>query len=338
MPDSRSDANVAPGLPSPSLSSARPRTTFLTLSRELRDKCYEMALTTSLPIVVWSEFRPRNASYTTDLTYIVSGVKIATEYRAATTDVRSTFPNLIRCNSTVASEAAMVFYRKNRFLFSGDWTWETVVEWLVKIGPTNRAFIAQIELLPGRLARAWESPDGNRCALSSNSQEPPFPRSRYLLRSPDSTAKGTVETINPAIEEFFQILNKNPRATGKLTITMSLHQYFRPGIKPISNLFWLAEWLFTMDLPNVMEKLSEQMTDVEILWSGIINKSKFDSEKAEIEKFWEVVTAEEEIIAGTEKWSDQEIIRATTGRKAFLNEGPLHETLARRKILDQEAR
>ncbi|PQE29226.1 hypothetical protein CJF30_00004261 [Rutstroemia sp. NJR-2017a BBW] len=308
-----------------------------------------MALITSLPVVVWSGIRPGNESFAMNRTYIVDGMEIATEYRAATTDLRSTFPNLIRCNSTVASEAAMVFYRKNQFLFSGDWTWETVVEWLVKIGPTNRAFIAQIELHPGRPARAWETPDGNRCALSSKSQEPPFPRSRYLLRSPDSTAKGTVETINPAIEEFFQILNNNPRATGKLIITMPLPQYFLPGIKPISNLFWHAEYLFTMDLPNVMEKLSEQMTDMEILWSGIIYKSKFDSEKAEIERFWGVVTAEEEIIAGTGKRSDQEMIRFVLKRKPiiglplavkpfFSNEGPLHETLARRKILDREAR
>ncbi|PQE14220.1 hypothetical protein CJF31_00006772 [Rutstroemia sp. NJR-2017a BVV2] len=259
MPASHSYANIAPGLLSPSPSSARPRTTFPTLPRELRDKCYTMALRTPLPIVVWSGIRPFS---------FIEGFEKATEYRAATADVRTIFLNLIRCNGTIASEAAMVFYRKNRFFFSGDWTWETVVEWLVNIGPTNRASISQIELHTWSPAHAWEALDGHQYAIA-NAREPPFPLSPYLFDD--------------------------------------------------------AELLFTMDLPNVMKKLCEGMSDVEVLWSGTIYKSVFDDEEAEIETFWEIVAVQEENRAGTEglpaaaRFVLKRKHRAIVGRKTSLS-------------------
>jgi hypothetical protein len=194
----------------------------------------------------------------------------------------------------------MVFYRKNRFFFSGGWTWDVVVKWVVNIGPTNRASISQIELHTWRPSPVWEASDGRRYAISS-SREPAFPRYRYLLRSPDSTATGTVETINPAVEEFFQLLKDTPRGARKVKITMCLYRDFLPGIEPISHLFGDANILFTMDLPNVMEELREQMSGVEVLWTGAIYKSAFDDAQAAIERFWEIVAVEEEKGTGADK-------------------------------------
>jgi hypothetical protein len=245
--------------------------------------------------VAWSGIRPGNEENHKkhDLDIVL---RTARGYRDETADVRSIFSNLLRCNRRVAYEATMIFYRENTFLFSGDWTWETVVEWLVKIGPTNCSLITQIRLRTLCPPHAWESSDGHRSAIAYT-LEPPFPRSPYLYRSPDSTAEGIVESINPAIETFFQILKDTPRAAGKLTIRMQLDRSLLPGIEPLrGGMNDPVHNRFTMDLPNIMEKLSEQMSDVEVLWRGSLIDHRFDRARPEIERLWEIVTEEEDAI------------------------------------------
>jgi hypothetical protein len=70
MSTSQSYANIAPGSLSPSPSADAPRTTFLTLSRELQDKCYSMALITPLPILVWYGIHPGPELISRNLSYI----------------------------------------------------------------------------------------------------------------------------------------------------------------------------------------------------------------------------------------------------------------------------
>jgi hypothetical protein len=256
-----------------------------------------MGLTSKLPIVAWSGIRPGNEKGYERHKKVHVGMGRAIQYRNATADVRNIFLNLLRCNMIVAHEAAMTFYRKNRFFISGDWSWETVVGWLLKIGPKNRAYISHIRLHTVHPPRRWESSDRHRFSIT-NALELPFARSPFLYRSLDPTTERIVESINHAVETFSRILRDTPHArpefaSGELVIIMSLNRRLLLGIEPrrvdrcdpSSN-------VFTMDLPNIMENICERMTDVDVIWTGVMYKNIFRRAKSEIESLWEIVSEE----------------------------------------------
>jgi hypothetical protein len=58
----------------------------------------------------------------------------AKECKTTTFKIPALLLNLPRCNSIVAYKVASVFYGRNRFPFSGDWTWERVLGRWKKIG------------------------------------------------------------------------------------------------------------------------------------------------------------------------------------------------------------
>lgn len=230
-----------------SQASSWPRVTFFDLPRELRDYCYSLALTSPTPIIVWSGLAPENSTLIKAKVEFEDELKIALQLKTATSDMRSTVSNLVRCNSIILYEAASIFYGKNKFVFACDWTWKTVATWFRNIGLGNRTFVNSIELWQHQPSHAWQTVSGERVKVhefNCDPLEPPFPRNRYLYRLPESTSQDLVETINPAIETVFRLLgNKRP---SKLLLTISLRLALLPGLEvdldtrilPITGLVW----------------------------------------------------------------------------------------------------
>ncbi|CZR69837.1 uncharacterized protein PAC_19737 [Phialocephala subalpina] len=281
----------------PSLqASSLPRVTFFDLSRELRDYCYDLALTTPTPVIAWSGIRPENSESLKAKSDFEKDLETASQFKTATSDVRNMTPNLLRCNSIVAHEAASIFYGKNKFVFAGDWTWETVATWFGNIGPKNRTFVTSIELWQHQPSHAWQTASGERVKIIEfdwEPLEPPFPRNRHLYRSPNSMSEGLVESINPAIETFFELLG-NERVS-KLLLTISLSRKFIPGVEMNPDGEQSHNGWFSMDLPNIVEKLRTIYTagGVDVIWKGELLREPFLEKRENIEARWEILDMEE---------------------------------------------
>ena len=308
---------------------SRPRTNFLSLSRELRDHCYSLALTTSTPLVAWCGIRPGNSETEKALYTLADDVMTAALYNNHTSDLRNLATSLLRCNSIIASEAAPIFYGKNKFLFAGDWTWEKVVNWFEDIGPRNRALVSSIEMKVYEPSHAWQKPDGERVEVPE-ALEPPFPRSRHLYRSPESLAEGIVETINPAVETFFKLLsNDNVPTAPKLLIRMSLQMGLLPGFHTDIDDLHPYEGYFSMDLPNVIEKLRGIYTgdngrSIEVTWQGRVTREGFLEERTNINKPWEILN----------EWEEDEVLPSRPNRRKRPTLHFMWFTLKRRAITE----
>jgi hypothetical protein len=281
----------------PSLqASSRPRVTFFDLSRELRDYYYNLALTTRTPVIAWSGIRPENSESLKANSDFKKDLETASQFKTATSDERNMTPNLLRCNSIIAHEAASIFYGMNKFVFAGDWTWETVATWFGNIGLRNRTFVTSIELWQHQPSHAWQTASGERVKVREfdwEPLEPPFPRNRHLYRSPNSTSEGLVENINPAIETFFKLLgNERP---SKLLLTISLRRAFIPGLEIDPDQEDSTDSWFSMDLPNVVEKLRTIYTagGVDVIWKGQLLREPFLEKRENIEARWEILDLEE---------------------------------------------
>jgi hypothetical protein len=159
-------------------SSFQPRATFFDLPRELRDYCYDLGLPSPTSIIVWSDIRPENSESLKAKWDFKKDLETARQFRSATVDVRVTTPNLLRCNRIIAQEAASIFYGENKFVFAGDWTWETVAIWFGNIGPRNRSWVTSIELWQHQPSHAWQIASGERIGVVEFDVEPlelPFP-------------------------------------------------------------------------------------------------------------------------------------------------------------------
>jgi hypothetical protein len=272
------------------------RVTFFDLSRELRDHCYDLTLTSPTPIIAWSGIRPENSEALKAKWDFKKDLETARQFKTTTVDVRITTPNLLRCNSIIAHEAASIFYGKNKFVFAGDWTWETVATWFGKIGPTNRSLVTSIELWQHQPSHAWQIASGERVSVIEfdwELLEPPFPRNRHLYRSPNSTSEGLVDTINPAIETFFQLIGK--KRLSKLLLTFSLRRSLIPGIETHPGGEESPNYWFSMDLPNIVGRIRIIDTDgrVDVVWKGDILRESFLEKREDIEARWKILDLEE---------------------------------------------
>jgi hypothetical protein len=122
--------------------------------------------------------------------------------------------------------------------------------------------VTSIELWQHQPSHAWQTASGERVGVVEfdwELLEPPFPRNRHLYRSPNSTSEGLVDNINPAIETFFQLLG-NERLS-KLLLTFSLRRSLIPGLETHPGVEESPKYWFSMDLPNIVEKLRTIYTD-----------------------------------------------------------------------------
>jgi hypothetical protein len=221
---------------------------------------YDFALLASTCIVVWSGRWVCLSKFDGQGDIIGGGT--AVEYqrvvddKATASTIQHLALNLLRCNnSTVAREAAKAFYTYNTFSFLGDHNWDPIVSWLESIGAQNRGYITRLDITAKRPPRAWQRHDGRRVKIPDLREEL-YPRNPHLYRSPDSTREREVENINPIIEKIFAILGtRGPRSMLKLHLLLDPH--FLPGVELLDEDQAAYSSLFTMGLPNLIEKFRD---------------------------------------------------------------------------------
>ena len=217
---------------------------FTSLSREIRDQIYTLALYSPSPIVVWKgqwqSFLNDHHDYT-DTSFTDSFISFGTTWKrwiessATKISLANCSTNLLLCNKAIGEEAARVFYETNAFAFLGDHNYDPVVSWLTKIGDRNRNHLSRLEINAYRSAHVWRRPNGQRKQANDLCTESIYPRSPYLqLRTP--LRYGLVENINPAIETIFRLLGQRT-STRKLTINFTLKNEY-PGEGPSARHEW----------------------------------------------------------------------------------------------------
>ncbi len=316
------------------------RTNFLTLPRELRNQIYDLALIASSPVVVWSgklksTFPPEqnDPDYNGKMALIWN---LIVDHQATVSSVQDLAPNLLRCNSTVAREAAMTFYGENTFCFLGDHNWDPIVSWLQTIGARNRGHLTKLEARARRPWHSYQQRDGTRTKVRDCPEEL-YQRSPHLYCSPESTEEGIVENLNhPAIETIFAILASDADAP-KLTWTLRLDYDFLPGVQlGMDDQHPDVNW-FGMDLPNLMEKLRgdyaadpRRSRHMEVVWKGEGVRHEFVEQRDLIqERKWEIVEAIE-----AEKRRTNPIVQAEYGSILTMQFILKSETLTRPPVAD----
>jgi hypothetical protein len=221
-------------------------------------------------------------------------------------------PKLLRCNSTIYREAAMVFYSRNTFLFFRGFVWDTIVDWVERIGYQNRRYLTRLDILMERPQKVWQLRDGSRTQLveknclnysswynmQENIRERVYPPHRLLSFSLDpdvDVEEGVVDKISPAVETLFQVFGNDSTESGpNLTLNLIAPEMMC-GLVPGLDLGEDDDGSLSMDLPNVMEKCRQIHTDgkgkaVEIIWKCKMLKDFFIPNKEVIEsKGWEIM-------------------------------------------------
>jgi hypothetical protein len=107
------------------------------------------------------------------------------------------------------------------------------------------------------------------------------------------TSEGLVDNIDPAIETFFQLIGK--KRLSKLLLTFSLRRSFIPGIETHPGVEESPNFWFSMDLPNIAERLRTTSADgcVDVVWKGEILREAFLEKREDIEARWKILDLEE---------------------------------------------
>lgn len=276
-------------------------TTFLSLPREIRDYIYNIALCTTISIIVWSGQWICVSNFDDNGNIISGGTikyKRCRDQNATNLTIQHLTVNLLRCNnSIVAGEAAMMFYTHNTFSFLGDHNWDPIVSWLTSIGAKNQGYIRRLDVSARRPNRAWQRSDGTRVRIPTLREEL-YPRNPYLCL-PESIKEGEVENINPRIETLFSILcDRGSKYI--LELRLLLDPYFFPGLEIIESQTADHEF-FTMDLLNLVEKFYNNYTNqcrgggrIDILWIGKTDRDAFIENRNLIQRRnWEIIETKE---------------------------------------------
>ncbi|KAL8748520.1 MAG: hypothetical protein Q9184_007245 [Pyrenodesmia sp. 2 TL-2023] len=220
-------------------------------------------------------------------------LRLVRDHGAIASSVGGLSTGLLRCHSQIAAEAADIFYRKNTFAFRGHHDYLPVISWLHQIGIVNRGYLTSLEISVRRPSKAWQLPDGTR--LKGDLPDDFAPRHPHLSISSSLYPEGEVDMINPAFELIIHTLARSFHGA-KITLNLDLEFGTIPGIE----LFLDQEIeLFSMDLPNLIEKWRTDYTTVgscrtlEILWKAEADRALFLQKRALIEeKGWEIVGEE----------------------------------------------
>ncbi|KAF8852471.1 hypothetical protein BDZ45DRAFT_678333 [Acephala macrosclerotiorum] len=286
-----------------SLTTPPAKLTFLDLPREIRDIIYKLVLISPTPLIAWSgmlledltesevvvDFREWVCWEGTPQIFDIHG------YQINALPVERLAISMALVSRDVSREAAEVFWSNNSFRFIGDnWLWDTVLQWLIGIGPTNRRYLSHLEFQLRRPQHVWQfsDPPGARTQLlerapghqwshamaMENAREMVYPRNKHLiLPKPGSPGgqglEGVVENISPKLEIVFKMLAQ-PGKWSKVRLTMLLPSHLVPGKSiPLDahRRVEISEVWMGMDLPNVMEvcrqkHVTEGGRDLEILW------------------------------------------------------------------------
>ncbi|KAF4633688.1 hypothetical protein G7Y89_g4431 [Cudoniella acicularis] len=271
--------------------------------REIRNAIYSYAVTSPSPVIAWCGPITSLSQLECWQRHVYGNDCVAIEdYKLNSLPVQLLARNLICSNGQIAKEAAIIFYRKNSFLFVGDYTWEDATKWLENIGPSNRNCLARIEMNFRKPPHVWQQLDGTRIVLLEdgwqeyNRREPIFERNIHLILS-DKAVDGVVKNINPAVESFFRLLGTGDESS--VLVSMHLSNQTLPGLQLTTDeQHPYANWL-SMDLPNLTERFCSfsisgvpKSRPIEVIWKGNESIVAFDAETRKVEeKGWEIVDA-----------------------------------------------
>ncbi|KAN0102186.1 hypothetical protein V8E51_012696 [Hyaloscypha variabilis] len=268
-------------------------TTFLDLSRELRDRIYSEALISPNPITVCSMTVDSHEEYPLmdpdwfkdDEGRTIHEDKYIIASKAAV--LKELAFGLLRASKTIASEAAVVLYRSNTFHFGGSQVWNPFYGWLDLIGLENRSYLQKISL---ELVKP-EYLNSNNLGIRTLGRTRDFRRQKVVSCS-QPTEEDALDFVDPAIEACFRILGVHG---AQLQLTLLLAPPFLPGVN-----VWVANpetyepefwpW-YSLDIPRNIERCrTEFLSRADVLWFGKGRKDMFFKQTEEIrEKGWEVL-------------------------------------------------
>jgi hypothetical protein len=274
-------------------------TTFLDLSRELRDRIYSEALTSPNPIIVCSinidsyedhslMARMEPDYFKDDEGRMIHEDKFIIASKAAL--LKELAFGLLRASKTIANEAALALYSSNTFHFGGSYVWNPFYGWLDLIGRENRSYLRRISL---ELVKPREL-KSNDLGIRTLGDRYDFRRQKVVSCSlPTADA---LDFVDPAIEACFRTLG---RRGPQLKMKLLLERPFLPGVNlwvpnPENYESVLWPWLL-LDIPRNLERCRAEFSNrVDVLWFGKGRKDMFFKHTKEIrEKGWDVVKTKE---------------------------------------------
>lgn len=265
---------------------------FMDLPLEIRTMILELSLISRTPLIAWSGMPPLKIDHYF-WRVVFSDTPQAIDMRAYSCYARPVERQMTRMSlvsRAVSIEVARVFWGYNTFRFIGDWIWDTVLQWLIHIGPTNRRYLTRLEFQLQQQQHVWQlsEPLGARTQLElpsrgegqswqevENFREVVYPRNKRLIlpRPPldddddSDILVGAVENISPKVDIVLKMLAE-PWLWSKVRLTMLLPDRMVPGFKRGT---WRRQNWMSMDLPNVIESSIEAHAaggrkEIEVLW------------------------------------------------------------------------
>ncbi|KAL8887765.1 MAG: hypothetical protein Q9215_004705 [Flavoplaca cf. flavocitrina] len=222
---------------------------------------------------------------------------------------------LLRCNSTIASEAAAVFYGNNTFCIHGDdRDYGLVIHWLKQIGVQNRRFLRRLEMRIWMPLKAWQQIDGSR--TDGVGVKHAFPCHPHLLAPSMPCPEGAVDVIDPLVEDIIALVSEPGGRKLKLFLKLGPTDFnIVPGVigpgqlgpgeigtgRVRPRIIQGPEAWLSMDLPNLIEKwraeytLDGRLRHVNILWTTKTDRTFFLGEKDFIEHLgWQILEEQED--------------------------------------------
>ncbi|KAF7854587.1 hypothetical protein EAF04_010396 [Stromatinia cepivora] len=293
---------------------------FLSLPPELRDTIYELALIAPVSVIAWSDIPGLELPKWHDDNRLISDYDRSWGPFTESLSVKHLTANLLKCHPLISREAATIYYGRNTFLFTGNFTWTTVMNWLDEIGPLNCSHLTELDLCLKQPQFVWQLPNGARTMIDArvgewarkeNAIEEVYPRNRFLYleqdrvsedtdAEPDNGIEGFVQNINPDIENVFKLLGESGEGP---KIVINIFTAYNHGIGwPRLDKWYFEEnpyghWL-QMDVPNVIEKCRDLYSSesangkaIEVLWNGAMGAEFLRQERKELESvgvcvFW----------------------------------------------------
>ncbi|TVY13285.1 hypothetical protein LARI1_G009468 [Lachnellula arida] len=279
----------------------QPRLGFLSLPREIRDKIYDIALVSNSSIIVC---KGKWQTYT--LPQLGEGPRPwpwdrirwrAIDHDASTASLRSLNLKLLFCNKVIAHEAAMIFYHRNTFSFLGDHNWDPIVLWLETVGAENRNSLVSIGIEGKRPDRVWQRPNGERVRHpGAFTTEEIYPRHPLLRTGEGSFKYGSVDNINPAIENIFVLLGSRVSEKSVTIVMLFACPWPGAGANPRPDDCSPECGWNSMELPNLIDgfrtlhtQVSGLQDSVDVLWKGRNSRWAFQEDRPSMEKLgWQV--------------------------------------------------
>ena len=269
-----------------------PSLTFLDLPREVRDQIYYQALVTSGPITVSSVTvnDPSHIQYDTETKQRTISQKYTIEGRDPVLDEITL--GLLRCQSLVSSEAAVIFYQMNTFHFDGNEVWNPLYTFLKDIGDSNRDLLGNVSMAISEPYKkvyqdrygtristhgGWVSllnpvhssvypllprpsspvvrthPPGYIPAIHDHPFAPIIPRTEFLSRP--------LQYFDPAMQACFRLL-------GSGVSRLSLQLILKAGVPGVDVKLGLS--VLSMALPDFIEGLRQEFAaSVTVLWNCV---------------------------------------------------------------------